>query len=219
MSARWASADTIFQQTPQGSERALRRNIIVIREDTNSIFYKHFELKERRVVKIRLEKGSTKTRIERASSTVKKQILDNWKRFGHSGEITDTEGNKKIIYAMYLDFYPPGGRGSLHDTVPPRTTLPVLLRNGGVNEIEFSDIRIIKIQKFNRMVVYLKSGVNLVCEFHMPTYRPAEARFLGMTKSYSVDNDEVFDFFLPLKRLKEIKFINDRQRRRKKTLP
>jgi hypothetical protein len=40
----------------------------------------------------------------------------------------------------------------------------------------------------------------------MPTDRPAEARLLGITEQYDPASAEVFDFSLPLARLKEIRF-------------
>ena len=214
-SARWGRGDTIFQTTPQGTERILRRNTIVVKEDPNSIFYKHFELKERRVVKVRLEKGSFRVRVEKSDAAVREQIVANWKRFGHTAEVTDIDGNSKRLFSLYLDFYPPGGRGSLHNTVPPRTTLPVRFADGGMDEIEFSVIKRIEFQGF-RMRIQLNSGASLDCEFRMPTDQPAEARFLGMTDAYPVDSEEVFDFFLPLEKLKEIKLGRERRRRRRR---
>ncbi len=215
LSARWGRADTIFQRTPQGTEQIIRRNTIVVKEDPNSIFYKHFELKERRVVKVRLEKGSFRVRVEKSNPAVREQIVANWKRFGHTAEVTDIDGNHKKIFSLYLDFYPPGGRGSLHYTIPPRTTLPVRLANGGMDEIDFSDVKLIEFQG-SRMRIQLNSGANLDCEFRLPTDQPVEARFLGMTEAYPVDSEEVFDFFLPLEKLKEIKLGRERRRRRRR---
>ena len=69
--------------------------------------------------------------------------------------------------------------------------------DGGMDEIEFSDIKLIEFQG-SRMRIQLNSGASLDCEFRMPTDQPAEARFLGMSESYPVESEEVFDFFLPL---------------------
>jgi hypothetical protein len=40
----------------------------------------------------------------------------------------------------------------------------------------------------------------------MPTDKPAETRFLGITDQYDPASEEVFNFFVPLNRLKEIRF-------------
>ncbi|MGD0923070.1 MAG: hypothetical protein ABSA70_15110, partial [Terriglobia bacterium] len=51
-------ADTIYQTSPRGRQAIVHRDAILITEDFSSLLYKHFELKERRVVKVRLSKGS-----------------------------------------------------------------------------------------------------------------------------------------------------------------
>lgn len=43
--------------------------------------------------------------------------------------------------------------------------------------------------------------------FLMPTNQPAEARFLGITDQYNPASSQVFDFSLPLARVKEIRFL------------
>jgi len=53
-----AVADTLLQTTPQGKQVVIHRDAIVVKEDSSSILYKHFELKERRVVKERLSRGA-----------------------------------------------------------------------------------------------------------------------------------------------------------------
>jgi hypothetical protein len=40
----------------------------------------------------------------------------------------------------------------------------------------------------------------------MPTNKPAEVRFLGITDQYNPASQQVFDFFLPLASIKEIRF-------------
>ena len=207
-------ADIIYQATPQRTERIYHRDAIVVKEDSNSIFYKHFELKERRVVKVRLEKGSLAYRVEKQAPAVRERILANWKRFGHTAKVTDLQGETRQIYALYLDFYPPGGRGSLHTVVPPRTTLPIRFSHGGVDEIDFSDIKRIEFQS-SRMRVFLKAGQVTEGEFWIPTDLPAEARFLGMSESYATESEEVYDFYLPLEKVKEIQLGRERRRRKK----
>jgi hypothetical protein len=43
-------------------------------------------------------------------------------------------------------------------------------------------------------------------KFLMPTNQPAEVRLLGITDSYDPASQQVFDFSLPLARIKEISF-------------
>ena len=51
-------ADTILQTNPRGKQVVVQRNSIVVAEDSSSILYKHFELKERRVEIVRLSRGA-----------------------------------------------------------------------------------------------------------------------------------------------------------------
>ena len=206
-------ADVIYQTTPQQTERIYHRGVIVVKEDSDAIFYKHFELKERRVVKVRLEKKTLSYRVEKQGPAAREQILANWKRFGHTAKVTNVQGETRQIYILYIDFYPPGGRGSLHTAVPPRTTLPIKLSHGGVHEIDFSDIKRIGFQG-SRMRVTLKGGQVTEGEFWIPTDLPAEARFQGISESYSTESEEVYDFYIPLKKVKEIQWGRERRRRK-----
>ena len=51
-------ADTIYQTNPQGKRVVIHRDAIVVKEDSYALIYKHFELRERRVVKVTLSQGS-----------------------------------------------------------------------------------------------------------------------------------------------------------------
>jgi hypothetical protein len=81
----------------------------------------------------------------------------------------------------------------------------VLLEGGGADEIEFSKIDRLEIQG-EQMKFYLRSGQLLTGKFLMPTERPTEVRLLGITDNYPPGSEEVFDFSIPLQRLKEIRF-------------
>jgi hypothetical protein len=197
--------DTIYQASAEGKEVVVQRDAILIREDSSSIVYKHFDLKERRVVKVRLNKGSLPYSVETSSAEEREQTVENWKKFGYLAVITDRDGKTARIFDFYLDFYPPGGRGSLLDSVPPRTALPVELDRGGADEIVFSDIEHIEFQG-DRLKLARRNGQVDEGRFLMPTDRPAEARFLGITEHYAPASDEVFYFSLPLDRVKEIRF-------------
>lgn len=199
------AGDTIYQTTAQGKQEVLQRDAIVVREDSSLLVYKHFDLRERRVTKVTLDKSSLPYTVQRSDPTEQKQIVEIWKRFGYKATITDQAGKTTGLYDVYLDFYPPGGRGSLLESVPARTTFPVLLDGGGADEIEFSKIDRIEIQG-EQMKIYLRSGQMVGAKFLMPTERPAEARLLGITDNYPPASENVFDFSVPLQRLKEIRF-------------
>lgn len=210
LAAFWATAlllraDTIYQTNPQGRQVVFQRDAIVFKEDSSSIFYKHFELSERRVVKVRLNKGSLPYRVESSSAEDRQRIVRTWKRFGHKATVTDLTGKTTPVFVSYLDFYPPGGRGSLHESVPPRTAVPVLLDAAGADEIEFSKIDRIELLGA-KLRLFLRDGRTLDGQFLIPTNLPAEARFLGITDDYDPASEDVFDFSAPLDKLKEIRF-------------
>jgi hypothetical protein len=199
------AADTILQMTPQGRQVVILRDAIVVKEDSSSILYKHFELKERRVEKVRLNRGPQDYHVVYSQPEERQQIVKTWKRFGYAAVVTGQDGKTTTLYDVYLDFYPPGGRGSLLESVPARTSFPILIEGGGADEVEFSKIARIEFQG-DLMQLSLKNGQTLKARFLMPTEKPAEARLLGITDEYDPASDEVFDFFLPLNRLKEIRF-------------
>ncbi|MBI1982773.1 MAG: hypothetical protein HYS61_01075 [Acidobacteria bacterium] len=205
LSAVSLGADTIFQINPQGRRTILHRDAVVVSEDSTSLVYKHFELKERRVVKVRLSKGSQPYYVDRSDEPGKQRIVSVWKRFGYRAAVTDLEGTTTQVFAAYLDFYPPEGRGSLLESVPPRTTLPMILGGGGADEFEFS--RLAKIEFHGEhLKVTLRDGQVVEGRFLMPTDRPAEARILGITDQYNPASEDVFDFSLSIGRIKDVQF-------------
>ncbi len=205
MAAAPAVADTIRQVNAEGKVIVVQRDAIVVKEDSSSIVYKHFELKDRRVVKVRLEKGSLPYVVERGNAAERQRIVESWKLFGFKATVTDRSGKAVQVFDVFLDFYPPGGRGSLLESVPPRTNLPVLLDKGGGDEISFSEINRVEFHG-DRLKLIGRNGQTQEGRFVMPTDRPAEARFLGITDHYDPALENVFDFSLPLAEVKEIQF-------------
>jgi hypothetical protein len=199
------NADTLYQITPQGRRVVIQRNAIVVKEDTSSIVFKHFELKERRVEKAAVQQGSLPYEAERSGGPERQQIVDVWKRFGYTATVTDASGKVTKVFDAYLDFYPPGGRGSLLESVPALTLLPLQLDAGGADEVEFSDVDRIEVQG-DRLKVTTRKGTSKEGKFLMPTTQPMEARFLGITDRYDPASPEVFDFSLPLSQAKLIVF-------------
>ena len=106
-------ADTIYQTTAQGKEVVLQRDAIVIHEDPSFLVYKHFDLKERRVTVVRLNRGTLAYLVRTSESSERQQIVNIWKKFGYKATITSQAGKISHIADLYLDFYPPGGHGSL----------------------------------------------------------------------------------------------------------
>jgi hypothetical protein len=205
LTAPQLAGDTIYQTTAQGKQVIAQRDAIVVREDSSLLVYKHFDLPERRVTKVTLNKGSLPYAVQSSSLAGQKQIVETWKRFGYKAAVTDQAGKTTRVFDVYLDFYPPGGRGSLLESVPARTTFPVLLEGGGADEIEFSKIDRVEIQG-DQIKLQLRSGQAAAGKFLMPTNLPAEVRLLGITDDYNPASEDVFDFSIPLARLKEIRF-------------
>jgi hypothetical protein len=204
----WAQplvADTIYETNSQGNEIVLQRDAIVTRQDSSFVVYKHFDLKERRVTIVRLNRGSLPLRVQTGNAAARTQIVNVWKRFGYKASITDQTGKTIQVYDLYLDFYPPEGRGSLLDSVPARTSFPLLTDSAGPNEIEFDKIDRVEIQG-ERLSVELREEKVVAGKFLMPTAQPAEVRLLGITDNYDPDRPDVFDYSVPLYRLKLISF-------------
>jgi hypothetical protein len=198
-------SDTIYQTTSQGKEIALQRDAIVIEQDSSFVVYKHFDLKERRVTVVRLNRGSLPFRVQVNNASGRAQIVEVWKRFGYKATITNQAGNLTHVFDLYLDFYPPGGRGSLLESVPARTNFPILIDNGGADEIEFNKIDRVEVQG-DRIRVALREEKTFTGKFLMPTTQPAEVRVLGITDKYDPASEQVFDFSVPLSQLKLISF-------------
>jgi hypothetical protein len=197
--------DTIYQTNSQGKEIVLQRDAIVVHQDSAFVVYKHFDLKERRVMVVSLNRGSLPFRVQTSNASGRAQILDVWKRFGYKVAITDQAGKITQVYDIYLDFYPPGGRGSLLESVPARMNFPLQIDNGGAEEVEFGKIDRVEIQG-DRLSIILREGKTVAGKFLMPTTQPAEVRVLGITDKYDPASERVFDFSVPLPQLKLISF-------------
>ncbi len=198
-------ADTIVQANAQGKHVVIQRDAIMVKDDPSFLVYKHFDLKEQRVVKVVLNQGSLPYQVNPSAPEARRQIVETWKRFGHKATLVDESGKRAELFDLYLDFYPPGGRGSLLESVPPMTKLPLLVDGGGADEIEFSKIARIEVEG-SQLRVTLRGGQTEAGKFLMPTDKPAEVRVLGITEHYDPASADVFDFSLPLTRLKEIRF-------------
>ena len=203
--ASTSRSDTIYQMNAQGKQVVVQRDAIVVSEDSSFLVYKHFDLKERRVEIVRLNKGTLPYSVEPANSDNRRQIVEIWKRFGFKATVTDLAGKTTRVFDVYLDFYPPGGRGSLLESVPATTDFTILMDNGTPDDIEFSKIDRVEFQG-DRLKINLRNGKVEEGKFLMPTNQPAEVRFLGITDQYNPDSRQVFDFSLPLAGIKEIKF-------------
>lgn len=200
-----ARADDIFEITAQGNRQVIQRDAIVIHNDSAYLVYKHFDLKERRVEKVSLAKGSLPYIVEPSSADAHRGIVNLWKKFGFSAAVTDAAGKSFKVYDLYLDFYPPGGRGSLLESVPALTSFTLLLTNGSADEVKFDDIDRVEIAG-DTLRVARRDGRVEEGKFLAPTSQTVETRLLGITDKYDPSSEEVFDFSVPLARLKEIRF-------------
>jgi hypothetical protein len=178
---------------------------MVVQQDSSFVVYKHFDLKERRVTVVRLNRGSLPFRVQVSNASGRAQILEVWKRFGYKATITDQAGKITHVFDLYLDFYPPGGRGSLLESVAPRTSFPMQIDSGGADELEFDKIDRVEIQG-ERLSVTRREGKTVTGKFLMPTTQPAEVLVLGITEKYDPASQQVFDFSVPLSQLKLISF-------------
>ncbi|MGH9773011.1 MAG: hypothetical protein ACRD4Q_15155, partial [Candidatus Acidiferrales bacterium] len=138
-------ADTITQTNAQGETRVIQSAAIVIQNNSDAVIYKHFDLKQRRVVEDHLDQGSLPYQVVVSSTAQRAQILNLWKKFGYTATVVTQAGKKTQIYDAYFDFFPaPGGLGAFLETVPARTNLPLLLDNGGADQVDFDQITSIR---------------------------------------------------------------------------
>ena len=131
--------------------------------------------------------------------------MEVWKRFGFKATVTDLAGKATRLFNVYLDFYPPGGRGSLLESIPATTSFSILLDNGSADDVDISKITNVQIQG-DHLKTTLRDGKREEGKFLKPTNQPVEVRFLGISDQYDPASDRVFDFSLPLARIKEIDF-------------
>jgi len=199
------SADTIYQTNAQGKQVIIQRNAIVVKQDPSFLVYKHFDLRDRRVAKVTLSQGSLPYSVDTSNASGRQQIVEMWKHFGYKATLKDSSGKTTALFDVFFDFYPPGGRGSLLESVPPRTSLPILMDGGAADELEFSKITSVDIQGAH-LKITLRNGQVESGQFLMPTDKPAEVRLLGISDHYDPSSNEVFDFSTPMNQLTEIQF-------------
>jgi|SRR5579862_7821332 len=199
------AADTISQINAQGEEVVLQRDAIVTQQDSSFVVYKHFDLKERRVTVVRLNRGSLPIQVRIANAPAREQIVKLWKHFGYQASIIDLAGKTTEVHDLYLDFYPPGGRGSLLESLPPRTDFPILSGSAGPDVIDFDKIDHVETQG-DEINIVTREGKTVSGKFIMPTTQPAEVRVLGITDNYDPASADVYDYSVPLSRLKMISF-------------
>jgi len=201
-------ADTIYQNSSQGKRTVIQRDAILVKQDSAILIYKHFDLQQRRVTTVTLNQGSLPYTVETSGRDARQQIVAVWKKFGYRVQVTAADGKTTSVFDAYLDFYPPGGRGSLLESVPAITSVPLSLTGGGVDVIDFAKIVQIEFQG-DQLKVTLDDGTVKMGTFASPTSRPSEARLLGITDQYDPDSPDVFDFSLALAKIKEVKFVNE----------
>lgn len=198
-------ADNIYEITPQGNRQVIQRDAIVVHNDSAYLTYKHFDLKERRVEKVSLAKGSLPFVVEPGSADDHLRIVNLWRKFGFTVTVTDAAGKATKVFDVYLDFYPPGGRGSLLESVPALTSFTLLLTNGSADEVRFDEAKSVEILG-ERLRVTRADGRVEEGKFLAPTSQTVETRLLGITDKYDPSSEDVFDFSVPLSHLTEIRF-------------
>lgn len=197
--------DTIYRTNAQGRREVLQRQAIVVQDDPSTLVYKHFDLRQRRVEKVQLRRGSLPYTVRRSTPQERERIVERWELFGYTATVTDTSGKTTRVYDTYIDFFPAAGVGSFLEAVPPVTSFSLLLQGGGADLVQFSDIAEAQIQgKVIRL--HLRNGRVETGKFIIPTSQRAEVRFLGITSTYNPASDEVFNFSQLLSNLREIHF-------------
>jgi len=201
---RLLPADTIYQANSQGKRAVIQRDAILVKQDSAILIYKHFDLQQRRVTTVTLNQGSLPYSVDTSGAEQRQQIVDVWKKFGYTVDVTAADGKTTRVFDAYLDFYPPRG-ASLLESVPAITNLPLAVTGGGADVIDFSKIAQVEFQG-GQIKVTLKDGTVEAGTFLSPTTQPSEARLLGITDRYDAASPDVFDFSLPLAKIKEVKF-------------
>lgn len=201
-------ADTIIQTNAEGQRIVIQQNAIVVQQTQYTITYKHFDLKQRRVVKVQINQGSLPFQAVTASPAQRQGIVNVWKQFGYTATVVAESGKQTHVYDTYFDFFPPSSLGTFLEVVPPRTNLPILIDGGGADEIDFSRISEID-NSDGRLKVILTNGRTLSGKFLMPTSEPAVTHFMGITNRYSPSSLKVYDFSVPLRQIKQIRFVNN----------
>jgi hypothetical protein len=199
------NADTIYQAKADGRQRVIQSNAILVHQDSAILVYKHFDLPDMRVEKVQLSEGSLPYTVITSSAAQRQGIVELWKRFGYTASVTDTSGKTTQVFDAYIDYYPPGGRGSLLVAVSAITSIPLLFNGGGADIQDFSKIARVDFQN-GEITLTLMNGRVEHGKYLMPTNQPAEARFLGITDKYNPASEDVFNFSGPLSHLKTIVF-------------
>ena len=79
------------------------------------------------------------------------------------------------------------------------------MAGGAADVLDFSRIARAEFQS-GEITLTLTNGRIEHGKYLMPTTRPAEARFLGITSKYNPSSEDVFDFSEPISHLKTIIF-------------
>jgi hypothetical protein len=205
VSAVALAADTVYQTSPEGRQTLVQRDAIVIQQDSDILVYKHFDLPDHCIERVRLNQGSLPYSVVPSTPADRARIIALWERFGYTAEVTDAAGKTTEVFDTYIDYYPPPGVSSLLEAIPAVTVFPLLLNGGGADAVDFSRIAQIQFDK-SRIRITMNDGRVEEGTYLMPTSKPAEARFLGITSHYDPESPDVFDFSLPISRIREIKF-------------
>ena len=200
-----SKADTIFQATADGGRRVIQSNAILVHQDSSILIYKHFDLPDMRVEKVQLSKGSLPFTVVISSPLQRQSIVELWKHFGYTAEVTDLSGKTTRVFDAYIDYYPPNGQGSLLVAVSPVTSFPLLMNGNQADVEDFSKIARVAFQN-GEITLTLTNGHVERGKYLMHNTKPAEARFLGITDKYNPASHDVFDFSEPISHLKTIVF-------------
>ena len=131
--------------------------------------------------------------------------MDIWKRFGFKATVTDLAGKDHPRLRRLPGFLPSRRARLVVGIGPSHNQLHLLMDNGSADDVEISKIDRVEIQG-DHLKMTLRNGQIEEGKFLMPTNQPAEVRFLGITDQYNPASQQVFDFSLPLAKIKEIRF-------------
>ena len=200
------AADTILQNNAEGRPQVIQRDAIVVSQDSSTLIYKHFDLKQRRVESVSLPQESLPYKVETSSADARKHVVALWKEFGYTADVTDLQGKVTRLYDVYLDFYPPTG-GFFTEPVPATTQISIQLDSGGIDDVALSKILKIEIAG-DRLKLVLRDNTIEQGKVIFPTQQPAEIHLMGITDHYDPASKDIYDYSVTFKRLKQVDFTH-----------
>jgi hypothetical protein len=166
-------ADSIYEIQVDGKEKLEAQNVIITRtaatgEPVEYLYQTGGIVNTRLLVYYRQGKDGKPEKIQyqvvKISIDEKEQLIENWKKAGHTVEVTDKNGVKTKVYNFAIDFTLPEGMASASFYGPSERTSFSLKDGESKMNIDFSDIKFIVLNG-KKMTIILTDGKELAGEF------------------------------------------------------